>query len=838
MRRTALIHLLLIALFAGASDVILAANNGEEIVFTDGLLLKMPRSREALSSADPIEKQFVLGAWRPPQAGAKVTFGDATGTWEAVAVDSEGWFADANRGRSYIYCTTTAAEEKIMLLEQKGNDCAYVNGALRTGNRYGYKDAYEEWEPNFAYCIVPVKLHKGINEFLFYNTRTGRLKAKLTEPPAAALINAMDSTMPDMLVGEPLEAWGAVVVINAGEKPMTSLQMTSRIEGDAPVVTDLPIIQPLSIRKVAFRLRGVAPQAKGTVAVHLELCDGDQTLHVSTLNLKIVNPHEPHKRTFISSIDGSAQYYAINPAQDPDMTKPKALVLSVHGAAVEAINQASSYHSKSWAHIVAPTNRRPYGFNWEDWGRMDALEVLDIAQETLNIDSSRIYLTGHSMGGHGAWHLGGTFPDRFAAIGPSAGWLSFWSYRVRESLEHQTPMQSMLMRATSPSKTLEVAENYKQHGIYIIHGADDDNVRVDQARTMVEHLTKFHQDFVYHEEPDQGHWWDISDESGTDCVDWPPLFDFFARHARPEKERIRRIEFIVTNPGISSANNWLAIDAQREQLKLSRVDIRLDPGKRRFVGTTENVARLSFDLSVLPGDELITLDLDDQKLENIKPPHPDKLWVERTNDQWHIASAPSPSQKGAHRYGTFKEAFYHQFILVYGTQGNRNENRWAFEKARYDAEQFWYQGNGAVEVMADIDFDPAKEPDRSVILYGNAKTNSAWQPLLANSPVAVHPGKIVIGDKIIKGKDLACLFIRPRPGSDVASVGVVAGTGLVGMRMTDRRPYLSPGYAYPDFIVFTPPMLDGDPEGGAIAAGFFGLDWQLDSGEIVWKVTE
>ncbi|MBN1464809.1 prolyl oligopeptidase family serine peptidase, partial [candidate division KSB1 bacterium] len=646
MKRTALLlHLLMIALFACASDLLCAANDGEEIVFTDGLSLKMPR-QQGVSAADPIEKQFVLNAWKPPQVGDEVAFGDASATWGAVSVDQDGWFTDAG-GRSYIYCTTTAAEEKIMLLEQKGNDCVYVNGALRTGNRYGYKDDYEEWEPNFAYCIVPVKLRKGVNEFLFYNTRTGRLKAKLTEPPAAALINSLDRTMPDMLVDEPLEACGAVVVINADDRAMTSLQMVARVEGSEAALTDLPVIQAQSVRKVPFRLRSIAPRATVLASVHLELRDGDKTVHTATIDLKIVHPHEPHKRTFISSIDGSVQYYAVNPAQDPDRSTPKALVLSVHGAAVEAINQASSYQGKTWAHIVAPTNRRPYGFNWEDWGRMDALEVLDIAQKTLNSDPSRIYLTGHSMGGHGAWHLGGTFPDRFAAIGPSAGWLSFWSYRVRESLGDKTPMQSMLMRPTSPSRTLEVAENYKQHGIYIIHGADDDNVRVDQARTMVDHLTKFHKDFIYHEEPGQGHWWDISDEPGTDCVDWPPLFDFFARHARPEKERIRRVEFIATHPGISAANNWLAIDAQTEQLKLSRVDIRLDPGKRRFVGSTENVARLSFDLSVLPGDEPVALDLDGQKLEDInRPHHSDKLWVEKANDQWRVASEPSPAQKG------------------------------------------------------------------------------------------------------------------------------------------------------------------------------------------------
>ena len=55
--------------------------------------------------------------------------------------------------------------------------------------------------------------------------------------------------------------------------------------------------------------------------------------------------------------------------------------------------------------------------------------VLDQVTKSLAFDPTRVYLTGHSMGGHGTWILGSTYPDRFGAIGPSAGWISFWSYR-------------------------------------------------------------------------------------------------------------------------------------------------------------------------------------------------------------------------------------------------------------------------------------------------------------------------------------------------------------------------------------------------------------------------
>ncbi|MDZ7260605.1 MAG: alpha/beta hydrolase, partial [candidate division KSB1 bacterium] len=198
-----------------------------------------------------------------------------------------------------------------------------------------------------------------------------------------------------------------------------------------------------------------------------------------------------------------------------------------------------------------------------------------------------------------------------------------------------------------------------------------------------------------------------------------------------------------------------------------------------------------------------------------------------------VIEQPSFDLKGPHRYGTFKDAFKNRMIFVYGTKGNAEENHWAFSKARYDAERFWYQGNGSVDVIPDTEFDPLVEPDRNVILYGNAQTNAAWNALLKNSPVVVKRGQIKVGNRRLKGDDLACLFIRPRPNSQIACVGVVSGTGLIGMRMTDQRPYLAPGYAYPDVIVFTPEMFT-EKTTGVKVAGFFGLDWSVEKGEFVW----
>ncbi len=52
---------------------------------------------------------------------------------------------------------------------------------------------------------------------------------------------------------------------------------------------------------------------------------------------------------------------------------------------------------------------------------IDAMTVLELIRDAFTIDDDRIYLTGHSMGGGGTYHLGGTYNDIWAGLAPLAG---------------------------------------------------------------------------------------------------------------------------------------------------------------------------------------------------------------------------------------------------------------------------------------------------------------------------------------------------------------------------------------------------------------------------------
>jgi len=645
---------------------------------------------------DALQEKIVTGNWIRPKAGDTIALPDgSTRKWESVTIDKDGWFAYKNLADGYAYFPVTVEKDQVVILEATGHGMVYVNGEPRTGDPY-----------QTGYVDLPILLRKGTNDLLFHVGR-GRLKVEWIAPKSPVQFNLGDMTLPDLSAGKEGEQCASVVVTNSTSE--TRADLTIEAEGlGMMVATPIPALLPLSSRKVGFSIKTRVAATEGNLEIRLRLVQkkGDQpeTLDTARINLRVRRPEQTHKVTFISDIDGSVQYFAhvparLDPAKATEVAKP-AIVLTLHGAGVEALGQADCYAAKPWAHIVAPTNRRPFGFDWEDWGRLDALEVAGIAQKQLDADQRRTYLTGHSMGGHGTWHIGATFPDRFAAIGPSAGWISMWSYAGAKRTNQATPMEDMLQRGANPSDTLALARNYSHHGIYILHGDKDDNVPVEQARTMKKQLADFHKDFEYHEETGAGHWWGKATVSGAACVDWPAMFEFFEHHAIPKLEDIRQVEFTTANPGISARCHWVGIEAQVRSLKPSSVKISWDPKARRFAGTTDNVARLSLDLSRFETVASFQVQLDGQRIERIPWPEKEhRLWLEQENGKWCQIAKPSLNCKNPLRYGTFKDAFRNRVLFVFGTQGSPAENAWSQAKARYDAEVFWYRGNASVDVI-------------------------------------------------------------------------------------------------------------------------------------------
>lgn len=725
---------------------------------------------------DAVLDKIADGTFGTPHEGDAVR----TSTWRKATADKDGWFS----GNGYVFATVEMTRPATMILEAQGDSTVYVNGAPHAGDPYAT-----------GYVRIPVALKAGANSFLFVSGR-GRMKARLVTSEKRLSLDTGDTTLPDALVTDRGDLLGGIVVINQGETGK-GLRMRVVLPDGRSRESALPPVPGTSVRKVPFALPMPYTLDGTTLPLTVELRENGRTVDSTKVELRVRQINEIHRRTFLSDVDGSVQYYCVNPAQRP--STDNVLALTLHGASVEAQGQAQAYKSKDDVSIVAATNRRPYGFDWEEIGRIDALEVLDVARRTILHDPNRVVLTGHSMGGHGTWSVGTLYPDRFAAIAPSAGWISFWSYTGGWEPRPEMAADAIVRRAMEPSDTLARASNTLAQGVYILHGDADDNVPVEQARTMKSVLTKLgHPDLGYHEEPGAGHWW------GDQCVDYPDLFAMLRK--RRLDPNPATIDFVTPSPAVSSRAWWATVEAVVEQGKPAR--IKLKKSDTAVEGTTENVFRLSLRRPVR------TVALDGQTVSVTAGSGP--LTLVRTSGHWQqgVASGKTPTTMGP-----FKAVFGHKVVFVVPTGGTSDENRAGLDQARYDAETLYVRGNGGVDIVTDAEVLKGGFERRNLLLYGNADTNRAWSKFMKGSPVEVRRGRVRVGAKTVTGNDLAVLLVRPKPNIPDCLVGAMAPTGPAGAARLVRMATFTSGVAYPDWTVVG--------SKGLLGAGFFGNDWTL-----------
>jgi len=124
--------------------------------------------------------------------------------------------------------------------------------------------------------------------------------------------------------------------------------------------------------------------------------------------------------------------------------------------------------------------------------------LIEEVVEKYKVDTSRIYLTGLSMGGFGTWSLASMYPERFAAIAPVCG-----GGEVRQILRSLTEMP-----------------------IWTFHGQKDDVIPFSRSEEIVTALKKHGSSIKFTIYPEAGH------DSWTETYDNPELYEWFLKHSR------------------------------------------------------------------------------------------------------------------------------------------------------------------------------------------------------------------------------------------------------------------------------------------------------------------
>jgi predicted peptidase len=213
------------------------------------------------------------------------------------------------------------------------------------------------------------------------------------------------------------------------------------------------------------------------------------------------------------SHSGELKYlYSLPQGYDANTAKRWPLMLFLHG-----IGERGSDVKKVLAHgpIKLAREGRDFPFiivapqcpDGEFWNNTEALiQLLDGVEKTYRVDTTRVYLTGLSMGGYGAWKLGTTYPERFAAMIPICG-----------------GGELLNIRFANPDKAVAL----KSLAVWAFHGAKDNVVPVTESQRTVDYLKNAGVTEVkltiY---PDAMH------DSWTQTFNNPEIYDWLLRHER------------------------------------------------------------------------------------------------------------------------------------------------------------------------------------------------------------------------------------------------------------------------------------------------------------------
>jgi len=145
--------------------------------------------------------------------------------------------------------------------------------------------------------------------------------------------------------------------------------------------------------------------------------------------------------------------------------------------------------------VVLP--QAPRDSVWSGAPARAAMQALDAALHEFRGDSTRVYLTGLSMGGYGTWQLAFEHPGRFAALVPICGGI--------RSPGAVPTIRVAGVPADAADPYAYVAGRLVATPVWLFHGDADPAVPVGESRSMAEALRRAGGDVRYTEYAGVGH---------------------------------------------------------------------------------------------------------------------------------------------------------------------------------------------------------------------------------------------------------------------------------------------------------------------------------------------
>ncbi|HSE57934.1 MAG TPA: hypothetical protein VLA99_04455 [Nitrospiraceae bacterium] len=185
-----------------------------------------------------------------------------------------------------------------------------------------------------------------------------------------------------------------------------------------------------------------------------------------------VQPNQP------LSVGGRSYSFALSVPENYLPSRDYGLVICLHGAGFTGEAYLDRWKPRLGDDYILACPTYGRGAWWNRSAEELVLATMRAVWSRYRIDRNRVFLTGMSNGGIGAWIIGMHHADLFAGLAPMASGIDDVLYPFLSNL-----------RATP---------------VYMIHGSQDEVMPVRLSRELAAELTKLGYDFVYREH-DQTH---------------------------------------------------------------------------------------------------------------------------------------------------------------------------------------------------------------------------------------------------------------------------------------------------------------------------------------------